>query len=265
MASHGCLALWERPHRSVRHLHALPHGCLENQPPPVCVRGCTCVWGIWHECMFVFCFHRLYLWNTTQPEGWRRKKTRCGKIKKVIWIFDNEQNQNSWNIIFLKYHFMVQEGGAAVPHVWPDGHLLLHRRLLLSMVGHPTAVPHTVWWMINEAETDVCVRACVCVQADSEGAGTVVVPHALANMGHGLCRLHLRLLFPREVTLTQDQTPVKSLTAVWTTTSLKRTCPPGTVQVQTAGTVGVCGHGGVSCSGGVVYGKNLTSLLAHSF
>lgn len=55
---------------------------------------------------------------------------------------------------------------------------------------------------------------CVCVQADSEGAGTVVVPHALANMGHGLCRLHLRLLFPREVTLTQDQTPVKSLTAV---------------------------------------------------
>lgn len=51
----------------------------------------------------------------------------------------------------------------------------------------------------------VCVRVCVCIQADAEGAGTVVVPHALANMGHGVRRLHVRLLFPREVTASQNQ------------------------------------------------------------
>ena len=38
-------------------------------------------------------------------------------------------------------------------------------------------------------------------QADAEGAGALVVPHALADMGHGMCRIHICLLFPREVTL----------------------------------------------------------------
>lgn len=86
----------------------------------------------------------------------------------------------------------------------------------------------------------------------------MVVPHALANMGHGLRRLRVCLLFPREVTPSQCQSPAKGLTAV-RTTSLKGdffSRPPGTVQVQAAGTVGVCGHGGASCPGGVVYGKD---------
>lgn len=43
MASHGCLALWQRSHRPVRHLNALPHRCLENQPPQVCVYKCVFV------------------------------------------------------------------------------------------------------------------------------------------------------------------------------------------------------------------------------
>lgn len=44
----------------------------------------------------------------------------------------------------------------------------------------------------------MCVRARV--QADAEGAGTVVLSHAVADMGHGLHRVRVRLLFPREVT-----------------------------------------------------------------
>lgn len=36
----------------------------------------------------------------------------------------------------------------------------------------------------------------VCPQVDAEGAGALGVPHALANMGHGLCRIHVCLLFP---------------------------------------------------------------------
>lgn len=94
---------------------------------------------------------------------------------------------------------------------------------------------------------------CVCVQADAEGAGTVVVPHALANMGHGVRRLHVRLLFPREVRPTLHPRPPTSQAG---SNFYLLTCPPATVQVQTAGAVGLRRHGGASCSGGVVHGKN---------
>lgn len=39
----------------------------------------------------------------------------------------------------------------------------------------------------------------LCGQADAEGAGAVDVSHALAHLGHGLCGIRIRLLFPREV------------------------------------------------------------------
>lgn len=37
-------------------------------------------------------------------------------------------------------------------------------------------------------------------QVDAEGAGALGLPHALADLGHGLYRIHVCLLFPREVT-----------------------------------------------------------------
>lgn len=97
MASHSCLALWERSHRPVCHLNTLPHRCLENQPPSV--RMCVCVLqkmlaGIWQMCMCVFmCCSGRHLHHTqtysllimTEPEG-QRANNRCGVVMKTFHI-----------------------------------------------------------------------------------------------------------------------------------------------------------------------------------
>lgn len=51
----------------------------------------------------------------------------------------------------------------------------------------------------NERLIGASVCVFVCFQVDAEGAGALVMPYALADLGHGMCRLHVRLLFPREV------------------------------------------------------------------
>lgn len=53
---------------------------------------------------------------------------------------------------------------------------------------------YTWLWSLN---TECCDMS---PQADAEGAGALVVPHALAHMGHGICWIHLCLLLPWEVT-----------------------------------------------------------------
>lgn len=97
---------------------------------------------------------------------------------------------------------LVQEGGAAFPHVRQNGHLLLHRRLLLSLVGdrghtHSVSItpPRPPAPPGSDSECPAVPR-----QVDAEGAGPLDVPHALADLGHGRCGIHVRLLLPREVT-----------------------------------------------------------------
>lgn len=119
------------------------------------------------------------------------------------------------------------------------------------------AASYSPWWVTRQqaqfAQGPVMLRlvcVCVCVQADAEGAGTMVVPHALADMAHGLPRLRVRLLFPREVTPTRARPPPADRADFDMST-----CPPGTVQVQTAGPAGLRGHGGAPCAGAAVHGK----------
>lgn len=52
-----------------------------------------------------------------------------------IKLIDSHINSSYLFRIHL-FTLCLQDGGAAVPHVWPDGHLLLHRRLLFPLVGH---------------------------------------------------------------------------------------------------------------------------------
>lgn len=116
----------------------------------------------------------------------------------------------------------------------------------------------------------MCV--CVCFQVDAEGAGAVVMPYALADLGHGLYRLHVRLLFPREVTAdtfclrsgfdtinpeTKHQLSNRGHTFF---THQRRylfipSFSPLNLQVQTGGPAGICGHGGCSRFRHLVHGK----------
>lgn len=130
--------------------------------------------------------------------------------------------------------------------------------------------------VINKLNADVCP------QVDAEGAGALVLPHALAHMGHGLCGVNVCLLLPWEVTsplfeslcsaLAQfNQKPnepfssvySRHCTAVWSTNQHKDswrihlfTVFLFYLQVQIGGAVGLRGHGGSSCSGHTVYGES---------
>lgn len=108
------------------------------------------------------------------------------------------------------------------------------------------------------------------LQADAEGAGAVVVPHALADLGHGLCRLHVCLLFPWEVTpivpvLGFDTINLKPNTGSRVFKENRGHTPNHiagffflflNLQVQIGGAVGICGHGSSSCSRRIVHGKD---------
>lgn len=69
----------------------------------------------------------------------------CSRNAPVFWItatfdssIENKQLHHSWIVqlsFFTSVSVAMQEGGAAFPHVWQDGHLLLHRRLLFSLVS----------------------------------------------------------------------------------------------------------------------------------
>lgn len=121
--------------------------------------------------------------------------------------------------------------------------------------------------MLNKLKADVCL------QVDAEGAGALVVPHALADMGHGLCGIHICLLLSWEVA--QFNPKPNSCPQVFTAnTALLFEAEAITkevggiisshasvlflfnLQVQIGGAVGLCGHGGSSCSGHTVYGEN---------
>lgn len=117
----------------------------------------------------------------------------------------------------------------------------------------------------------------MCFQVDAAGAGAVVMPYALADLGHGLYRLHVRLLFPREVTndtfcpraLALTQLTLKPNTG---SQVKQREATPSshtktlfiylfifffllTLQVQIGGPAGIRGHGGSSCFRHLVHGK----------
>lgn len=101
----------------------------------------------------------------------------------------------------------------------------------------------------------------LCSQVDAEGAGTLHVPHALADMGHGLLRIHLRLLLPREVkcifVCLNGQRPLcvdmKHLTAILNCQQESSVC---FLQVQAGGTARVRGHGGPAGTGHSIHGKH---------
>lgn len=64
------------------------------------------------------------------------KRFLHSQCTRDFWQFDGKTATNSSIVHFSSsFSVAVQEGGAAFPHVWQNGHLLLHRRLLFSLVS----------------------------------------------------------------------------------------------------------------------------------
>lgn len=164
-------------------------------------------WGIRCVCIFPsYTMHRNKLQHSIKSLKWFTSLDGDIFIVRSLYILEIRDDEifptlhkalsrcrNELLSLFLSVS--VQEGGAAFPHVWQNGHLLLYRCLLLSLVGYT----YTLWWttqLVNEIIMDNDVFA----QVDAEGTGALGLPHALADLGHGLYRIHVRLLFPREVT-----------------------------------------------------------------
>lgn len=139
------------------------------------------------------------------------------------------------------------------------------------------AASYSPWWVkwLKPTYTVWCSRLfnriimnnAVFPQVDAAGARALGLPHALADLGHGLCWICLCLLFPREVSQSLSALCVLSTSCnrVFTANIQEHykdwRCNFFDLQVQAGGAAGICVHGSCSSFGRPVHGKNRSQSL----